>query len=780
MKRDPVLDPHRIFDIDEWKLPQACFDSESRELAGTVFCQSNGYFAVPGTLENDPARERARSGGFIAGLYELQTDILTFIKGKPVLPDSFHRVANTPDFLHLSLAIDGQVFSEVKPEGGSRYLDMKTGALVRRGLWEGPGRKKLQVEIRRVACLRNPHLFVYELSMTPLNFDGCITITSRIDAKVNSYYLKDDIWTDVNCFQKGGGEIGLSARTQQSRLPVEVLCRHDLDSDGDVAAGTPVVQEEEQSISVSYECPLKRNATRRFEKKVWIQGGDALECSTEQDRRAALDVDCKATFAQSGEEWVRFWEAADIRIDGDPAAQQGVRYCLFQLRQAYRDGLRTSVTAKGLTGEGYGLLCFWDAEIYNLPFYIYNFPELAKQMLMYRHSILDGARERARTMGYKGAMYPFMAVYGEDNPGAWECVLGEQHINAAIPYAVHHYVVATGDEDWLAEYGAEIVIETARFWASRVFFSKRKDAYVINQVTGPDEYSEMVNNDCYTNMMVAWTLEYATQVASLLQREFPGTWKKLSRDLQWAEDELERWTEIAARMYIPYDKELGLHPQDDGFLDLDDIDIRDVPADEFPLESCWAWPTVLRYQALKQPAVVLATYLLNNRFTTEQKRAAYEYYEPRTTHDSSLSPSIHSIMAAELGMADKAYAYFLRSARLDLDDAKPDGIHMANAGGAWMAMVNGFAGLRLVDGKIHFSPTIPSLWQSYSFNILLKGRRVGVHIDGKRAQFTLLAGEPLELHIKNQTHALETSIRVDTGILNTKELKAYEQESLLR
>jgi len=750
-----------IFGIAEWSIPQLRFDKQGLAAARTVFCQSNGFMGIPGYREEEAARTLEQSGNFMTGLYELQTGIEAFLKGKPILPNAFHRAANTPQITELSLQIGTDIFSADVCRNWQRTFDMTSGELSLSGCWCCSGGEETDVLIKRAVSLHNPHLFISSLTLTARNHELPITITSRIDAAVNSSYLGNDLWQNIETETHADGTISLRAHTKESELKVQILASHKC-SDPSAVQST---DQQAQQIACKTTIPLTRAQSIHFDKQLWCDWSCPTDKDTLDQNISWDNANADSQFEVNAAAWQQFWNQCDIRIDGDNAAQQGIRFCLSQLKQAYRKELPTSVTAKGLTGEGYGLLCFWDSEIYLLPFYLYTQPELAKQILMFRYRTLDQARLRAQAMNYAGAMFPWMTVNGEDNPGAWECVLGEQHINAAIPYAIEQYVGATGDDEWLAEYGAEIVIECARFWASRVFFNTARQKYVITQVTGPDEYTEMVNNDCYTNMMAARALNYATTAVTTIQHAYPEQWLALAKHIQWSDTEAERWSDIADSMYVPYDEKRGLHPQDDSFFNLDELDLSQVPPDQFGLEGHWAWPNVLRYQVLKQPAVVLANFLLSDQFTPEQKLANYNCYEPKTTHDSSLSPSIHAIMAVELDLAEKVREYFLKTVRLDLDDTKSDGVHLANAGGAWMAMVNGFAGFRQINGQFNFDPAILPEWKSYSFQLLLRGRRILISARTTGTNISLLDGTPLKLFVRNREYLLRDNIEISTRVL---------------
>ena len=761
-----------VFGESLWMLPQMKFDPEAMEISRTAFCQSNGYQGVRGFLGEEACRDMPQSGTFINDVYEHQTGIVAFIKGKPVLPSVFCRAANAVHYLRMNLVLDGQCFAAGDSLSQVRHLNLQNGDLVHRVLWQAEDGRQTEVELKRQLSLEYPTTAILSLSARPVNYDGHLRFESWLEGDVVSKYLGQSVWVNPEVAYLEPDTIALAQTTHHTEISVRSWARHQLKDPSGPLSIAPVVTKESNRICISYDVAVRQDQPCVLEKIVQIESADTRSACNDPAVTVAAGRDYEDVARSNAARWGALWDACDIQIEGDVKAQQGVRFCMYQLLQAYRAGLDSSVSAKGLTGEGYGLLCFWDAEIYIMPFYLYTQPELARGILMFRYRILDQARQRAKTMGYKGAMFPWMTIEGEDNPAAWECVLGEQFINAVIPYAVGHYVDVTEDVDWLAEYGAEIVLESARFWASRVFFNSDKNQYVISQVTGPDEYTEMVNNNCFTNMMAAWVLRYACKICEMLKRDDPVGLDKLAEKIDYCEDESEQWQDIADRMYVPFDPSLDIHPQDDSFLGLDDLDLNAVPLGQFPLESHLPWPTVLRYKALKQPDVVLASFLLSDQFTLKQKKADYEFYEPITTHDSSLSPSIHSIIASELDKGQDAYDYFLYSTRLDIDyGGSADGIHLANAGGAWMAMVNGFAGMRLINGKLCFDPKLPSCWKGYSFSIKFRGRQLGVSVCQEGACFTLGSGEPIHLILCEEEMLLTDTLEVKTTPLIVEQRK---------
>jgi kojibiose phosphorylase len=440
--------------------------------------------------------------------------------------------------------------------------------------------------------------------------------------------------------------------------------------------------------------------------------------------------------------WNEKWDTSDIRITGDDLAQKSLRFNIFHLIQsANPNDQQVSVAAKALHGDGYRGHVFWDTEIFMVPFYIYTDPKSARSLLMYRYHSLDSARENARINGYLGAQFPWeSADTGEEvTPKEMgDLIRGyrgkvwtgeeENHIVADIAYEIDHYFLVTDDDEFFILYGAEIVIETARFWASRVDFDQEKRMYVINKVIGPDEYHEHVNNSVFTNLMARWNLNRALEYIEKMKKSYPNDWGNLKRKINLEEGELGKWKDVIDRIFIPYDEQTGLYEEFECYFNLEDP--------KFPENNIHLIPMELERRAkettiVKQADVILLQYLLSSHFSQKSKKLNFNYYEPRTTHRSSLSPSTHAIISAELGYHDKSYQYFMKSARIDLDDLgknTTEGIHAAALGGTWQAVINGFAGMRIRDGKLAFNPHLPEKWQKMEFKIKWRGETVDISI----------------------------------------------------
>ncbi len=442
-----------------------------------------------------------------------------------------------------------------------------------------------------------------------------------------------------------------------------------------------------------------------------------------------------------------FWDKADVTIQGDPALQQGIRFNIFHLLQAVgRDG-KTNIAAKGLTGEGYEGHYFWDTEMYVVPFFLYNNPNIARKLLEYRYSILDKARQRARQMSQKGALFPWRTIAGEECSAYFPAGTAQYHIDADVAFAIKRYVQTSDDTEFLIRCGAEMLFETARLWVDLGDFIPDK-GFCINEVTGPDEYSALVDNNCYTNLMARENLQYAYDTAQWMQKTHPEAYHKLAARIGLADGELDQWQQAAESMYIPYDDARQLYKQDDSFLDKAPWDFAHTPPENYPLLIHYHPLVIYRHQVCKQADLVLALFLLGHLFTLDEKKRNYDFYERVTTHDSSLSTCIFSIVASEIGYHDKAYAYFMNTARMDLDDYHSnvkDGVHIANMSGAWMCLVNGFAGMRAYDGILHFNPHLPESWQGYSFKVTFRGRFLQITVDKTSVAYELLQGDPLTI-----------------------------------
>lgn len=743
--------PH-FFPEDEWRIVEPSYQPALHPLLETLFAVGNGYLGLRGTPEEGFGGEPSGAGTHLPSIWENGTIGYEWLRKN--FPTRSQHVPGGPAVTGIGVELDGVSFD---PQAGTllaytRELDLRSGVVSRLLVWEDAQGRQTEIRNERFASKDQPQLVVLRCTVRPLNYGGAVTFEASLDGRVaQSFAVEraegrgDDGAVLVMRTRVVGHELMLVMRT---RVSVPVAATALLQGDAYLARRVTVQLEPQQACV--------------FEKYIGVASprdlaeGDALaRAAAVADAAAAQGVD--ALHAAHVQAWEAFWQAHDVRIEGDRAGQQGIRFCLFNLEWNYRgNDPRINVGAKGICDRGYGGLYFWDSETYLVPCYAYVAPEKARNILLQRYQILDKARAKAAAFGYQGAMYPFVTLDGEECGVPWELPMLEQHINAAIPFAVRTYVEATDDREFLRDFGAEIVLEQARFWASRVARHPRK-GYVLNAVTGPDEYAMVVNNNCYTNRMCRFTMEYALSVARWLRTAHPDAWEALRERLALAPRELTAWRDIARHMYIPFDAERGIHPQDDAFLDMDPVDVRAIPHSERPLLRGWTWERLIRTQVLKQPDVLLLMYLLHDQFDPAEKLANYRYYEPKTIHDSSLSPCIHSILAAELELARPAFAYYGMTARLDLDDVNGNanqGIHIANHAGSWMCIVNGFAGMRVSDGALSFTPHLPAAWKRLAFQLSFQGRTL--HLDLRPQTLTLtLHGTPLTITVNAQRVRLQ-------------------------
>jgi maltose phosphorylase len=456
--------------------------------------------------------------------------------------------------------------------------------------------------------------------------------------------------------------------------------------------------------------------------------------------------------------WEQLWEQCDVQITGDVAAQQAIRFNILQLNQTYTGkDHRLNIGPKGFTGEKYGGSTYWDTEAYCIPFYLgTNHQKVARQLLQYRYNQLPKAIENASKLGFTNgaALYPMVTMNGEECHNEWEITFEEIHRNGAIAYAIYNYINYTSDNSYLWEGGAEVLIGIARFWAQRIHWSDHKKQFVMHGVTGPNEYENNVNNNWYTNYIACWCMRYASESITEVKEHYEKAYESILIKTKFNEtEELAKWKHICENMHYPEDADMGIYLQQEGYLDKEQILAKDLPAKERPINQHWSWDRILRSCFIKQADVLQGLYFFENDFDHATHKRNFDFYEPRTVHESSLSPCVHSILAAKLGYEEKAYEMYLRTSRLDLDDYNNEaheGLHITSMAGTWMSVIQGFGGMRVNDGKLHFEPMIPKQWESFSFTIRFRGRVVKVTINKHMMQIELVNGDQVKVVVKGK------------------------------
>ncbi len=744
-----------------WTIVEQELDLEKIPLHETLFALGNGYLGMRGTFEEGLERH-ALEGTYINGFYESAP----IVYGEKFIgyAENKQTILNLPNAKVIRLEVAGEAFSLLSGRllAYRRWLDLRQGVLHRRLLWESPGGRQVEVEVQRLVLHTRPHLALVHFCVTPINFDGPLHLTSLIDGAIRqSEHAEDDprLGTQFRGEvlrverQKFAADLALMQhRTVTTQFVLGCGIRNQLD--------VPAVCQpyhSDSAIGFTYQVQAKRGSPVKLDK--YIAYATSLDGGGEEVLPAILaelNGAAAAGFDTLREEQARymqdFWKTADIQIDGDELMQRGIRFNMFHLLQGTGKDGRTNIAAKGLTGLGYEGHYFWDTEVYVLPFFLFTQPEISRMLLQYRYHILDKARQRARQMSHPvGALYSWRSINGEECSANFPTGTAQYHINADIAFAIRRYYDATLDLDFIKSCGAEILCETARLWLNAgAYIPVKGNRFCINGVTGPDEYQILVNNNAYTNLMAAENLRFACQALDLLQEADPVAFQALATKINLQPDEPAAWLHAAKNMYVPYDETLGIIPQDDAFLGKPAWDFTGTPRENYPLLLHYHPLIVMRYQVCKQADTLLAEFLLHDHFDRDQKARDYAFYEPLTTHDSSLSGAVFGILAAELGDTEKAYRYFAETATLDLENKHgntPAGIHAANMAGTWQGIVFGFAGMRAKDG-LSFNPSIPKQWRSYTFKVRYRERLIGIRVTQEGAEFKLLEGEPLEVSIQ--------------------------------
>lgn len=733
----------------------------------SLFALGNGYMGLRGTYDETDEDIHEVCGMYINGIfatspYHHYHNCVGFAK-----QDEY--TVNLADWRIINLYIDGEkaCFSNQNIKEHRRILDMQNGRVQRNFVFETKTGKHAAVKSIRMVNMDEVHGAQVRYEVTPLDFDGdiCLELLTQKNTDTEGKYpckvVTSGIYDKLYVLEQ-------EVITTKQRT-VLALC-HEVD-----AKMYTIEKQEEESLYTLY---VQAQGVEGETISVTKYAAIYSSMDETQDRiNSAIELACKN--AASGfwnlqkkqeEFWNEYWNKADISIKGNPADAQAVRFALFHLRQQLATINACSIGATGLTGPGYSGKVFWDTEMYLMPYYNFTYPDTQKELLMYRYRILDKARERAKEFGLCGAMYSWCSIDGIETSIVFEASTAEYHLNSDIAYAVWRYVDTTQDKEFLYRYGAEIVFETAKFMYRRGCFVDAKGGkFCLNVVCGPDEYACGINNNCYTNLMLQWHLNYALSVAEDMKQNAPQLYKELTQRIDLSKEELLLWKKAADNMYYKYNEELGIHEQDDSYVYNDPVDMSAIPKN---CDIRWMYhPLDLwRKQVSKQADVVLINFLRGNLFTQEEKLRNYEYYEPRCNHGSSLSTAIHAIMACELNKPE-AYEFFRCSAYMDIGDFKHntnDGLHVACLGGVWMSVVNGYLGMRHYEDGISFAPQIPEAWEEYQCHIAYRGALMRVTVNHENARFELKEGKELKFSLGGQERTLSESEPIISIIFNEK------------
>ena len=728
-----------------WKIIEDGFHPDLQRVSESLFSLGNGRMGQRANFAETYSGDTL-PGNYLAGIYYPDKTRVGWWKNG--YPEYFAKVLNAPNWLSLHIAVDGTAIDLAiwEVQKFTRVLNMEDGILERTCTIRNSSGIKLKIQSRRLCHLQHKNLGLLEYAITILEGSPTIEFTSSIEGDVYNEDANygEQFWEEYDA--KFADNIGiLGASTKKTAFRVVLAMNNTLTlnnrSVGDSSCLTSdknVGEQWKMNCHQQDEIVLKKIVTvvSNFyypEEELVQHGMDQLNTYKQ--------IDFNELVREHRQSWAEKWSETDIRIVGDEGAQQGIRFNIFQLLQTYTgEDTRLNIGPKGFTGEKYGGSTYWDTEAYCLPFYLATSPpQVAKNLLLYRYKHLDKAIENASKLGFSGgaALFPMVTMTGEECHNEWEITFEEIHRNGAIAYAIYDYIRYTGDHQYLLEGGLEVLIAIARFWAQRVHFAVPKDSYVMHGVTGPNEYENNVNNNWYTNYMAKWCLEYTVEEIQKWE-EKSGEVKTLIRDqLRVSDEEIQRWSIVANQMYLPEDKQQNIFLQQEGFLDKEIINVDQIPIEQRPINQHWSWDRILRSCFIKQADVLQGLYFFEDHFAPETLQRNFEFYEPLTVHESSLSPCVHAILACRIGHYDKAYEMYLRTARLDLEDYNndtEDGCHITSMAGTWLAIVEGFAGMRVSEEGLHFDPHCPKQWSNYHFSIHFRNRKLDLLIDHEKMQ----------------------------------------------
>jgi alpha,alpha-trehalose phosphorylase len=774
------------FPVDPWRLVELDHRPEDLGVTETLFAVANGYLGMRGNPEE--GRDAFEHGTYVNGFHE--TWEIRHAEAAFGFARTGQTIVNVPDAKLVKLYVDDEplTLGTADLEHYERTLDFRDGVLRRSLIWRTPSGKRVRVDSTRMVSMTQRHLAVITLEVTMLSGDAPIVISSQLlnrqDGKDEYHDAAQSMGGHVDPRKASGFEervllprlhfaredrMMLGYRCANSQMTIAVGADHHLLATDEMET---VLIDDEDLTKMVFRVEAHQGNTIRLEKTVAYHTSRGVpvrelsdRCDRTLDRAARHGI---AHYLEEQRDWYsRFWDATDVQIE-DEVLQQAIRFNLFSLAQASARADQQGVPAKGVTGSGYEGHYFWDAEIYVAPFLSYTQPDVARNLLHFRTRMLPAARHRAREMAQAGALFPWRTISGEEASAYYAAGTAQVHIDADVAYALAQYVDASGDWGFLVRDGIDILVETSRMWAELGFWrSNGTPSFHIHGVTGPDEYTTVVNNNLFTNVMARYNLEQAVESLERIRAEHPMEYAQIVTRLDLTDEEIEEWRACAKGMTIPFDEGLGIHPQDDFFLDREVWDLSQTPDELRPLLLHYHPLVIYRFQVLKQADVVLALFLQGDRFTAEEKRADFEYYDPITTGDSTLSAVVQSVIAAEVGYHEVALDYFMQALYVDLVNLHGntvDGLHVASTGGVWSALVFGLAGMRDRGGKLSFDPRLPANWPSMRFPLKWRGSQLRIELTQDQLAIDVeVVGEPeVRVTVRGEEHVVtaESPLRI--------------------
>ncbi|WP_447913344.1 glycoside hydrolase family 65 protein [Microbacterium phyllosphaerae] len=779
------------FPVDPWRLIETRYSEDG--VGETLFSVGNGYLGLRGNhIEGRGAHEH---GTFINGLHE--TWPIRHAEQAYGFAEVGQTIVNAPDAKVMRVYVDDEPisFDEADVREYRRTLDMRTGVLERVVVWETPSGKRVRMRDERIVSFEERHLAVLRLEVVVENADAPVTVSCQMinrqdgagvyagtpnQAKSGfdprkAEKIAERVLEPAEHWQDGLRS-ALSYSVAASGMTVAVVADHIIETENDYTSRTLIEEDISKNVfrvQAKAGVPISVTKLVSYHTSRGVPARELVDrCRRSLDRVAFEGV--QAQFDRQAEWLAAFWARSDVQIGEHDDIQQATRWCLLQLAQASARADGTGVPAKGVSGSGYSGHYFWDTEIYVLPFLTYTSPQWARNALRARALMLPAARRRAAQLNEAGALFPWRTINGEEASAYYAAGTAQYHINADVSFALGKYVRATGDDDFLRREGIDIAIETARLWATLGFWRTSRlvadtkdddgiETFHIHGVTGPDEYTTVVNDNLYTNVMARYNLRYAAKVVREAQEANGEEFSRVVERTGLAEGEAEGWERAADAMFIPFSESLGIHPQDSLFLERELWDLAHTPAEQRPLLLHFHPLVIYRFQVLKQADVVLALFLQGNHFTPEEKKADFDYYDPLTTGDSTLSAVVQSILAAEVGYQELALQYFQQSLFVDLHDLHhnaADGVHVASAGGVWTALVCGFGGMRDYAGELSFDPRLPADWPSLSYPLQWQGSALQITLTKDALRVQVRTGEPVPFTVRDVAYVATTDEEV--------------------
>ncbi|AUC78978.1 family 65 glycosyl hydrolase [Nonlabens sp. MB-3u-79] len=750
-----------------WSIIEEGWKPSQVESSESLFSIGNGAMGQRANFEEKYSGDSFQ-GSYVAGVYYPDKTRVGWWKNG--YPEYFAKVLNAPNFIGIDVFVDGEELDLATVQEVSDYrreLNMKEGWYERSFVAHFSDDKAIKVVARRFMSLEIDELAVMNYEVTAVKGDLRISFQPYIDAGITNEDTNwDDKFWEVEKLVSEDHQGLVRSRTNKTNFYVATYMQSELIKNGEHVQYAEHFDQNDAVIRHKVGChiaPGESVTLIKYAGYVSSINHEHLELFT-----AAKAVLHKATalgyeslLKLQADSWAQIWAMADISIDGDLKAQQGIRFNIFQLNQTYsgKDS-RLNIGPKGFTGEKYGGSTYWDTEAYCIPFYMATKDQqVARNLLRYRYEQLDKAVENAKKLGFSSgaALYPMVTMNGEESHNEWEITFEEIHRNGAMVFAIYNYIRYTGDYSYVPEMGLEVMIAIAKFWHQRATYSQPAKKYMILGVTGPNEYENNVNNNWYTNYLAKWCMEYAVENIHKVKETYPSDYDRIMAKTQLTDREISSWMDVAENMYMPFDEELGVYLQQDGFLDKEIIPVNELSKEHRPINQKWSWDRILRSCYIKQADVLQCFYFFEDHFTKEQLSKHFDFYEPLTVHESSLSPCVHSIQAAKLDRMDQAYEFYLRTSRLDLDDYNKEveeGCHITSMAGTWMSIVEGFGGLQIIDDKPSFTTKLPQQWTGFSFKINFRHQIIEVQVttsgtkvslEGKQPQDIILNGEHITL-----------------------------------